>query len=182
VRDIVEQAMRGDREAFAILVGQTSDRMYAIATRILRDVDLAEDAYQSAMLTAWRSLPSLRDPDRFEAWVRKLVVHACYAEARRRRSWAANVRVLPIDGPAGPDQTGSIADRDALDQAFRRLTMEQRAAFVLHHDVGLPTAEIAELLGVPAGTVRSRIHYAIRSLRAALEPDVEPIAPEGRMA
>ena len=182
MRDIVEQAMRGDREAFAILVGQTSDRMYAIATRILRDTDLAQDAFQSAMLTAWRSLPSLRDPDRFEAWVRKLVVHACYAEARRRRTWSANVRVLPIDGPATPDQTISIADRDALDQAFRRLSLEQRAVFVLHHDVGLPQAEIAEMLGVPAGTVRSRLHYAIRSLRAALEADAEPIVREGRMA
>lgn len=182
MRDIVEQAMRGDREAFAILVGQTSDRMYAIATRILRDTDLAQDAFQSAMLTAWRSLPSLRDPDRFEAWVRKLVVHACYAEAKRRRAWSANVRVLPIEGPATPDQTISIADREALDQAFRRLSLEQRAVFVLHHDVGLPQAEIAEMLGVPAGTVRSRLHYAIRSLRAALEADAEPIVREGRMA
>ena len=182
MRDIVEQAMRGDREAFGTLVLQHGDRMYAIATRILRDTHLAEDALQGALVTAWRQLPALRDPDRFEAWVRKLVVHACYAEARRRRSWAANVRVLPIDGPAGPDQIISIAERDALDQAFRRLTMEQRAAFVLHHDVGLPTAEIADLLGVPAGTVRSRIHYAIRTLRAALEAEGEPIAREGRMA
>lgn len=182
MRDIVEQAMRGDREAFAILVGQTSDRMYAIATRILRDTDLAQDAFQSAMLTAWRSLPSLRDPDRFEAWVRKLVVHACYAEAKRRHAWSANVRVLPVDGPATPDQTIWIADRDALDRAFRRLSIEQRAVFVLHHHVGLPQAEIAEMLGVPAGTVRSRLHYAIRSLRAALEADAEPIVREGRMA
>ena len=92
MRDIVERAMRGDREAFGVLVGQTSDRMYAIASRILRDTHLAEDALQGALVTAWRDLPTLRDPDRFEAWVRKLVVHACYAEARRRNTWAANVR------------------------------------------------------------------------------------------
>ena len=108
MRDIVERAMRGDREAFGWLVGETSDRMYAIATRILRDPYLAEDALQGALVTAWRQLPTLRDPDRFEAWVRKLLVHACYAEARRRRSWAANVRVLPVDGPAAPDELLSI--------------------------------------------------------------------------
>ena len=113
MRDVVEQAMRGDREAFGWLVGQTSDRMFAIATRILRDSHLAEDALQGAFITAWRELPTLRDPDRFEAWVRKLLVHACYAEARRRRSWAANVRVLPVDGPATPTNRSpsSIATR-----------------------------------------------------------------------
>ncbi len=182
MRDVVEQAMRGDREAFGWLVGQTSDRMYAIATRILRDSDLAEDALQGALLTAWRQLPTLRDPDRFEAWVRKLLVHACYAEARRRRSWSANVRVLPVDGPAAPDESISVADRDALDRAFRRLTIEQRAVFVLHHHLGLPLIEIAETLGVPAGTARSRLHYATRTLRAAIEADAAPVVAEGRMA
>lgn len=182
MRDIVERAMRGDREAFGSLVGQTSDRMYALASRILRDADLAEDALQGALVTAWRQLPTLRDPARFEAWVRKLVVHACYAEARRRRTWATNVRVLPVDGPAGPDELISIADRDALDRAFRRLTVEQRAVFVLHHHVGLPLTEIAATLGVPAGTARSRLHYATRALRAAIEADAAPVAPMGRMA
>jgi len=182
VRDIVEQAMRGDREAFGMLVLQHSDRMYAIATRILRDTHLAEDALQGAFVTAWRQLPALRDPDRFEAWVRKLVVHACYAEARRRSSWTANVRALPVDGPAGPDDLLTLADRDALDRAFRRLTVEQRAVFVLHHHVGLPLVEIAETLGIPAGTARSRLHYATQALRAAIEADEAPVVPEGRMA
>src|SRR6058998_2253724 len=93
VRGVVERAMGGDREAFGMLVIATSDRLYAIATRILRDVDLAEDALQGSLITAWRELPRLRDPDRFEAWIRRLLVHACYAEARRRRQWAVNVRV-----------------------------------------------------------------------------------------
>ena len=140
VRDLVVQAQNGDRDAFAALVHMTSDRMYALAARILRDNDLAEDALQGALITVWRQLPTLRDPDRFEAWVRRLLVHACYAEARRRRSWAANVRVLPVDGPAAPDGLVSIDDRDALDRAFRRLTVEQRAVFVLHHHVG-PAAD-----------------------------------------
>jgi RNA polymerase sigma-70 factor (ECF subfamily) len=182
VRDVVERAMRGDREAFRVLVVETSDRMYAIATRILRDGDLAEDALQSALITAWRQLPTLRDPERFDAWLRRLVVHACYAEARRRRTWAANVRVLPVDGPAAIDTLVSVDDRDALDRAFRRLSVEQRAVFVLHHHTGLSLVEIAETLGVPAGTARSRLHYATRALRAAVQADSAPVAPEGRMA
>jgi RNA polymerase sigma-70 factor, ECF subfamily len=182
LRDVVERAMRGDHDAFGLLVKATSDRMYAIATRILRDADLAEDALQSSLITAWRELPRLRDPDRFEAWARRLLVHACYAEARRRRAWAGNVRVLPVDGPAGPDELLSVADRDAIDRAFRRLTVEQRAVFVLHHHVGLPLVEIADTLGVPAGTARSRLHYATRLLRAAMEADTAPVIHEGRMA
>ena len=182
MREVVERAMRGDREAFGLLVNATSDRMFAIATRILRDAHLAEDALQSSLITAWRELPRLRDPDRFEAWVRRLLVHACYAEARRRRQWAGNVRVLPVDGPADRDEIVSVSDRDALDRAFRRLTVEQRAVVVLHHHVGLPLVEIAETLGIPAGTARSRLHYATRLLRAAIEADMAPVIHEGRMA
>lgn len=182
VRDLVVQAQNGDRDAFAALVHMTSDRMYALATRILRDSDLSEDALQGALITAWRQLPTLRDPDRFEAWVRRLLVHACYAEARRRRTWAANVRVLPIDGPAGPDDNLAIDDRDALDRAFRRLSVEQRAVFVLHYHVGLQLTEVAETLGIPAGTARSRLHYATRVLRAAIDADATPVARKGRMA
>src|SRR6476646_5059823 len=182
VRDLVVRAQNGERHAFAALVHMTSDRMYALAARILRDNVLAEDALQGALITVWRQLPTLRDPDRFEAWVRRVLVNACYAEARRRRAWAANVRVLPVDGPAAPDGIVSIDDRDALDRAFRRLTVEQRAVFVLHHHVGLPLVEIAETLGIPAGTARSRLHYATRVLRAAVEADAAPVAKEGRTA
>jgi RNA polymerase sigma-70 factor (ECF subfamily) len=181
VRDVVERAMRGDHEAFGVLVNLTSDRMYAIATRILRDTHLAEDALQSSLITAWRELPRLRDPDRFEAWVRRLLVHACYAEARRRKAWAGNVRVLPVDGPTDRDEIVTVADRDALDRAFRRLTVEQRAVVVLHHHVGLSLVEVAETLGVPAGTARSRLHYAIRLLRSAIEADMAPVN-QGRLA
>ena len=182
MRDLVERAQNGDREAFAALVVMTSDRSYALAARILRDTSLAEDALQSALITVWRQLPTLRDPDRFEAWVRRLLVHACYAEARRRRTWTANVRVLQADGPAAPDSMVSVDDRDVLDRAFRRLSVEQRAVFVLHHHLGLPLNEIAETLGIPAGTARSRLHYATRVLRAAVEADAAPVIHEGRMA
>jgi RNA polymerase sigma-70 factor (ECF subfamily) len=182
VDELVERARHGDREAFAALVQLTGDRMYALAARILRDADLAEDALQGALIAAWKHLPTLRDPARFEAWLRRLLVHACYAEARRRRSWTANIRVLPVDGPVGPDGLLSIVERDALDRAFGRLSVEQRAVFVLHHHLGLALTEIAETLGVPPGTARSRLHYATRALRTAIEADLAPVATEGRMA
>jgi RNA polymerase sigma-70 factor (ECF subfamily) len=182
VDELVERARHGDREAFAALVQLTGDRMYAIATRILRDADLAEDALQGALISAWKSLPTLRDPARFEAWLRRLLVHACYAEARRRRTWATNIRVLPVDGPVGPDGLLSVVERDALDRAFGRLSVEQRAVFVLHHHVGLALTEIAETLGIPAGTARSRLHYATRTLRSVIESDAAPVVSEGRMA
>ena len=167
-RDLVEQARRGDREAFAVLVHQVSDSLYAVAQRILRDPGLAEDALQNALVLAWRRLPHLREPDRFEAWIHRILVHACYDESQRARQWTANVRVLPIDGPTTPDGTAAVADRDELERAFRRLPIDQRAVFVLHHYLGLPLVEIAEMLEIPAGTARSRLHYATRGLRDAL--------------
>jgi RNA polymerase sigma-70 factor (ECF subfamily) len=181
-RELVEQARQGDRDAFASLVHQVSDALFAVAHRILRDTDLAEDALQVALITAWRELPHLREVDRFEAWVHRILVHACYAEARRSRRWTANVRALPVDGPASPDAHLSVADRDELERAFRRLPIDQRAVFVYHHYLGLPLVEIAETLGIPAGTARSRLHYATRALRAAIEADAEPVLEEGRLA
>jgi RNA polymerase sigma-70 factor (ECF subfamily) len=181
-RDLVERARRGDHEAFAVLVHQVSDSLYAVAFRILRDQGLAEDALQNALVLAWRRLPKLRDPDRLEAWIHRILVHACYDEFQRTRTWKTAIRVLPHDGPSIPDATAVVADREELERAFRRLTIEQRAVFVLHHYVGLPLVEVAELLGIPAGTARSRLHYAIEGLRAALTGAAEPLAREGRLA
>lgn len=181
-RDLVERARRGDREAFTVLVHQVSDVLYAVAYRILRDSGLAEDALQSALVLAWRRLPHLRDADRFEAWIHRILVHACYDESQRARHWSANVRVLPIGGPSTPDEADAVADRDELERAYRRLSIEQRAVFVLHHYLGLPLVEVAELLGIPAGTARSRLHYAIAGLRDALTAEPEPISREGHLA
>ena len=136
-RDLVESAQHGDREAFAILARSHGDRLMSIAQRILRDVGRAEDAVQQTLVIAWRELPSLRDPDRFDAWLQRLLVNASYAEARRSRAWNANVRILPVDGPAGPDETISVDDRDRLDRGFRRLPPEQRAILVFTHYLGL---------------------------------------------
>ena len=181
-RDLVERAREGDREAFAVLVHQVSDQLYAVAQRILRDPALAEDALQNALVLAWRRLQKLRDPDRFEAWIHRILVHACYDESQRARPWAATVRVLPMNGPTTPDASDALADRDELERAFRRLTVEQRAVFVLHHYLGLPLVEIAEMLEIPAGTARSRLHYAIAGLRDALAAEPEPVRGEGRLA
>ena len=166
---LVERARNGDEAAFAELVDLHGDRCYAIAYRILRDVERAQDAVQQAFLLCWRELPKLRDPERFGVWLHRLLVNACYEEYRRHKRWTTNIRALPIDGPEGPDSIASIADRHALEQAFRELTPEHRAVVVLHHHVGMPLATIAEVVGVPLGTVKSRLHYATRALRIALE-------------
>lgn len=178
-RDLVEQAQRGDQEAFGILARSRGDVLFGIARRILRDVDLAEDAVQQALVIAWRELPRLRDPDRFDAWLQRTLVHACYAESRRKRAWMSNIRVLPVDGPAGPDDLASLADRDEVERGFRRLLPEQRAILVLHHYLGLGLNEIGEVLAIPVGTARSRLHYAHRAMRAVLEADARPTAAAG---
>src|SRR6476469_204886 len=151
-RDLVEQAQRGDQEAFAILARTHGDRLMAIAQRILRDVGRAEDAVQQTLVIAWRELPSLRDPDRFDAWLQRLIVNASYAEARRSRAWNAKVRVLPVDGPGGPDESVSLDNRDRLERGFRRLPPDQRAILVFTHYLGLTPTEIADRLGIPVGT------------------------------
>ena len=169
---LVERARAGDEEAFASLARAAGDRLLAIAYRMLRDLGLAEDAVQQTLVIAWRELPQLRDIERFDAWIHRLLVNACYAEARRGRRWAANVRVLPIEGPAAPDEFLAVVQRDQLDRGFRRLPPEQRAVFVFHHYLGLTLPETADELGVPLGTVKSRLHYATNTLRAALEADL----------
>ena len=179
-RTLIEAARSGNEEAFASIARGSADRLFAVAHRILRDVGRAEDAVQQTLVTAWRELPGLREVERFDAWIHRILVHACYAEAKRARRWSANVRMLPVDGPATPDTTLGVATRDALDRGFRRLPPDQRAVFVLHHYLGWPLAEIAETLGVPLGTVKSRIHYATSTLRAALEADARPSTPASR--
>jgi len=178
-RDLVEQAQRGDREAFAILARSRADRLMAIAHRILRDIGRAEDAVQQTLVIAWRELPGLRDADRFDAWLQRLLVNASYAEARRWRTWNANVRILPVEGPAGPDEGGSLVNRDRLERGFRRLPPDQRALLVFTHYLDLTPTEISGRLGIPVGTVRSRLHYAHRAMRAAIEADERPVAAAG---
>ena len=170
-RKLVERAMHGDEEAFDALIERVGDRLHSVARRILRDPYLAEDATQRALLEAWRNLPGLRDPDRFEAWLYRLLVNACHAEARRERRHRANLRLLESDEPAAHDSTSHIATQLQIDQAFRRLGVEHRTVVVLIHYVGLSAGEAAEAMGTPVGTVRSRLHYALKHLREAVEAD-----------
>ena len=176
--DLVVRAQRGDEEAFASLAVGAGDRLHAVAHRILRDTDLAEDATQQALLAIWRDLPQLRDPARFDAWSYRLLVRACYAEVSRTRRWTPNIRLLPVDEREVADGLTSVVDRDQLERGFQRLSIDHRAVVVLHHYLDLPLAEVADVLGVPAGTVRSRLHHAMRGLRAALEADARPAAQE----
>ena len=179
---LVERARNGDEDAFTQLVDLDGDRCYAIAYRILRDVERANDAVQQAFLLAWRELPRLRDPERYEVWLYRLLVNACYEEARRHRRWTTHISLLPIEGPTAPDPIVSVDDRDALERAFKRLSPEHRAVFVMHHHAGLPLAAIAEIVGVPLGTVKSRLHHSIRNLRAVLEGEAEVEIVEVRTA
>ena len=169
--ELVQRAKGGDHDAFASIVASSIDGCYALAYRILRDPHRAQDATQQALLGAWRDLPSLRDVERFDAWLHRLVVHACYTEARSERRHVARVRILQIEPSSSPDGARSVATRDDLDHAFRQLSPEQRAVVVLHHHLGYPLTEIAATLGIPVGTARSRLHYAVRQLRAALDDD-----------
>jgi RNA polymerase sigma-70 factor (ECF subfamily) len=175
---LVVRAQSGDQQAFASLAMAIGDRLHAVAHRILRDTDLAEDATQQALLSVWRDLPQLRDPARFDAWSYRLLVRACYAEARRTRRWSPNLRLLPTDEPMAPDGLASVVDRDQLERGFRRLSIDHRAVVVLHHYLDLPLPEVAEALGVPEGTVRSRLYNAMRGLRAALDADARPATRE----
>ena len=176
--DLVIRAQRGDEEAFASLAVACGDRLHAVAHRILRDIDLAEDATQQALFAIWQNLPMLRDPARFDAWSYRLLVNACYSEGRRGRVWKPNLRVLYDDEQPAPDALREVHDRDQLERGFRRLSIDHRAVVVLHHYLDLPLDQVAETLGVPLGTVRSRLHHAMRGLRAALDADARPARQE----
>ena len=182
-RALVDRAKGGDGEAFDALARMVGDRCMAIAYRILRDADLADDAVQAALITAWRELRTLRDPDRFEPWLHRILTRECYTEARRRTRWSAGIRILPVAFEADPGGILTVNDRDQLDRAFRRLTLEQRAVLVFRHHLDLTLAEVADRLDIPVGTATSRLHHAMRALRASLEADSRtPSASQERPA
>lgn len=176
-RELVIRAREGDRAAFDEIASSIVDRLYAIAYRILRNGPSAEEATQQALVTIWRNLPGLRDAERFDAWAYRLLVNATYAEHRRRRRDA----VPSLDDRPNADLHDaylSVDDRDQLERGFRRLPAEQRAVLVLQHYLDLSHDEMADVLGIPVGTVRSRLHAARRAMRAALEADARPTPKE----
>jgi RNA polymerase sigma-70 factor (ECF subfamily) len=162
-----------------VLASAAVDRLYAVARLVLGDAHQAEDAVQDALVSAWQSLPELRDPERWEAWLHRLIVNACADQGRRRKRQSMEVRMVRFE-PAIADPALSVDDQDQLDRGFRRLKDDQRTAVVLHLYLGLSVPEVADALGVPVGTAKSRIHYAVEALRAALEADARtPIATTG---
>jgi RNA polymerase sigma-70 factor (ECF subfamily) len=172
--DLVERARSGDREAFGQLAASEVDRLLAVARLILRDGDQAEDAVQEALVRCWRRLPGLRDVERFDGWLYRILVNAATDETKRRRRFEATVRTITVE-PAIGDDVHAIVDREELEHGFRRLSIDHRAVVVLHHYLGLPLTEVAATLGIPTGTAKSRYHYAMSALRAALEAEARPI-------
>lgn len=169
-RSDVLQARAGDEAAFERLAAGVVDRLYRIAVLILRDGHQAEDAVQETLVRAWSGIAKLREPDRFDAWLHRLLVRACADQSRGRRRFEAVVRLLPTD-PIATDDVASVAERDAMERGFRRLSAEHRAVIVFHYYLDLPLHEVADVLGVPEGTVKSRLHHARQALRAGLEAD-----------
>jgi RNA polymerase sigma-70 factor, ECF subfamily len=170
-RDLVERARRGDHDAFAELAGAAISRLDAAAWLMLRDAEQAKDAVQNALVRAWRDLPTLRDPDRFDAWLHRLLVHACIDEARRLRRHRLDVELTTIAVPSIVDDVSAVDDRDRLERGFLRLDPEMRAVIVLHHYLDLPMPAVAATLGIPLGTAKSRLHRALAEMRAALDAD-----------
>ncbi len=168
---LVERARVGDQIAFERLVAARIGRLHATARLILRQSDSAEDAVQEALVRAWRDLPSLRDAERFDAWLHRLLVHACAEEGRRRARWRLELRVLEIE-PASDDWTlDHVAETDEVERAFRHLSEPHRVVLALQHVLGLTPAEAAGAIDVPLGTVKSRTHFALRALHAALKAE-----------
>jgi len=176
--ELVERAQRGDRAAFGLLAAGIATRFLAVSRRILRDIDLAEDASQRALVSIWRDLPGLRDPARFDAWSYRLLVRACYAEGRQSRRWAPNLHVLPVDEPAVGGGLDDVIARDQLERAMKRLSVDHRTVLVLHHYADIPLDRVAQILEIPVGTVYSRLHHAMRAMRSALDADERPAARE----
>ena len=168
--ELVRAARDGDRDAYDVLVTDVIDHLYRIARLILRDYDSAEEAVQEALVRCWRDLPRLREPDRFDAWLNRILLHAITDEARDRRRHRANVARLRLE-PAQLDGSAPLADRDEIARVFERLSIEHRTILVLHHYLGLTLDEAATTIGIPVGTAKSRLHYATDSMRAALEAD-----------
>jgi RNA polymerase sigma-70 factor (ECF subfamily) len=176
--ELVKRAQHGDREAFGLVAADLATRFLSVSRRILRDIDLAEDATQQALVAIWRDLPQLRDPARFDAWSYRLLVRACYAEGRRSRAWSPNLRILPADEPSDAGGFDAIIQRDQLETAIRRLSVDHRTVLVLHHYADFPLERVAQILEIPIGTVYSRLHHAMRAMRAALDADARPAAAE----
>jgi RNA polymerase sigma-70 factor (ECF subfamily) len=181
--NLVVQAQGGDLDAFSELTAGRTNRLYAAARLILRDDERAADAVQDALLQAWLDLRGLRDPERFDAWIHRLLVRACYRAAKRHRSSeVVEIALTSRADSTSPDAQHELAIRDQLERGFRRLSPDQRAVIVLHHYLGLSLVESAEVLAIPLGTMQSRLSRATQAMRAALEADERPAVTSAEVA
>jgi RNA polymerase sigma-70 factor (ECF subfamily) len=176
-RELVQQAMLGNRDAFGVLVDRALPRMIGTAGLILRDRGWAEDAAQEALVRAWRDLPTLRDPDRFDAWLHRLLARSCQDQLRRHRHELTDAELLRDMPRAAPDAGDRLGNRDEVERGLRRLTDEQRLLIVLRYYLGLTDAEVADATHLPIGTVKSRIFRALDALRGALEAEARSSLP-----
>lgn len=166
---LVEMAASGQRHAFEQLVEMRLDRTFRTACAILGNEADARDATQDAFIRAWIQLPKLRDGARFDAWLNRVVLNVC-RDALRKRSRAREID-LGATEIGRPDSQGEVADREAFNAAFDRLSFADRSILVLHHLHQQPMSEIAAQLGIPTGTAKSRMHTARRALERALEAE-----------
>lgn len=183
--DLVVRASAGDHAAFSELAAGAIAGLYRLAHLILRDGELANDAVQNALIAAWRDVRGLRDPERFDAWLHRLTVRACYRVAGiERRRAGREVELGPMHhSVAVDDDQRLLAVRDELEQGFKRLTAEERAVLVLHYYLDLPLAEAADVMGMPIGTMKSRLSRATQALRAAVDAQERASAlPNGGIA
>jgi RNA polymerase sigma-70 factor (ECF subfamily) len=165
---LVVRAQAGDQDAFTRLATESASRLHRVAYNILRDRGLAEDATQQALLSMRQALPTLRDPSRFDAWAYRTVIHACYAESRRTRRFLAAMKQLASDGRDTSDAMRRVEDRDELDGALARLSLDHRTVLVLRFHLDLKIDDIASVLDIPVGTARSRLDRAMKKIRPAL--------------
>jgi RNA polymerase sigma-70 factor, ECF subfamily len=173
----VIRAKRGDREAFDLIAGAVVDDLYRVARLVLRDTDAAEDAVQETLVRAWRDLPSLRDPRRFQPWIRRVLMRAITDEFRSGRRQRTAVTLLRLE-PSQPDASDDLVIREQLSRGFGRLSVDHRAVLVLRLYLDLSIDETALTLGIPVGTAKSRLHYAVEAMRVALEADARPTRRE----
>jgi len=178
-RELVERAGRGDHDAFAVLATAAAARLDAAARLILRDPELARDAVQNTLVRAWRDLPGLRDPDRFDAWLHRLLVNASLDEARRKRRRPIEVEITALDEPASGDASREIADRELVERALNRLEPQHRAIVVLHYYLGYPLPEAATSLGISVPAAKSRLHRAMEGLRRSMLVDPSATSVSG---
>ena len=179
-RELVERARSGDLEAFSDLARGSLTRLYAVAILILRDPHRAEDAVQEALLHAWQSMHALRDPDAFEAWLHRITVRACYRAAKKeRRRVSVEVRQVPDpQTPGEVDPSKWVGDREQLFEAIGRLPIDQRAVMVVHYYLDLPLTKAAEILDIPVGTAKSRLHHGLTALRRTVRDETAAISKQ----